>query len=114
MIDEKKIKLAAEQHALDMDLADNLKNLIDQGIISVAKEKSFRDGAKWALEQSQWIAITEQMPDECLPVLVFIPEQDHINTAVYEKKEGWYATYEGISITSPVTHWMSLPEPPKQ
>lgn len=109
MIDENEI----EQSALEYADQNWEKPYYSSSVPNAAKD-SFMAGAKWALEQSQWILTEEKMPNECLPVLVFIPEQDHINTAVYEKTEGWYATYEGISITSPVTHWMPLPEPPKQ
>jgi hypothetical protein len=62
---------------------------------------------------SSWIPVTERMPEELIPVLVYIPDQEHINTAIYERKEGWYETYESTVILSQVTHWMPLAEPPK-
>lgn len=60
-----------------------------------------------------WISSDERLPEELIQVLVYIPEQDHIASAIYEKKEGWYESYNGIAIVDKVSHWCNIPKPPK-
>lgn len=74
----------------------------------------FKAGAKWALEQQEWIKTSDKMPPEFVSILCLIPDQgDYIAVAVWEQKVGWYEDYNGFIIDDPVTHWMPLPEPPK-
>jgi len=75
--------------------------------------EAFSAGAKWAIDQQQWISTADRMPEELISVIVFIPGQDYIGSAIYERVEGWYETYENVVINDPVTHWMQLPSPPK-
>jgi hypothetical protein len=60
----------------------------------------------------KWIKTTDKMPEQLIPVLVYISDQAHINTAVWEDGIGWYETYESIIIHGEVSHWMPLPIKP--
>lgn len=60
----------------------------------------------------KWTLCSDKMPAELVAVIVFIPDQDYVGSAVWEKSEGWYENFEGELIDSEVTHWMPLPSPP--
>lgn len=62
---------------------------------------------------AKWISISKRLPEECVPVLVLIPDQDdHMCVATWERKEGWYLDYTGEAIIDEITHWISLPNIP--
>jgi hypothetical protein len=70
---------------------------------------------------SAWIACSERMPaildddehDGCSEwVLVFAPDRG-ASIALWEV-ERWVWDSAGYAIPSEVTHWMPLPEPPKE
>ena len=76
-----------------------------------------RDMAIAALrEQPQWISVTERLPKEFVSVLVYMPEERPLPT-VHEgflAREGvWYANHFDRDPME-ITHWMPLPEPPKE
>lgn len=52
-----------------------------------------------------WVSVEEQEPPELVDLQVFIPKQDHIASAIYEKKEGFYESYNNETIDDPVSHW---------
>jgi hypothetical protein len=67
-------------------------------------------------EQPQWISVEERLPTPFVSVLVYMPGERPLPT-VHEgflAREGmWYANHfdrEPLEIT----HWMPLPEPPKE
>ena len=60
-------------------------------------------------KQSEWISVDERLPDESACYLVNIINHfglDAVTFTYYTKNYGW-----GVL---DVTHWMPLPEPPKQ
>lgn len=65
---------------------------------------------------SEWIPITEQMPPEGKYVLVYgkglYPNPNAAQIAVSEVYDGNY--WSGFGRTWKITHWMPLPEPPKE
>ncbi len=66
------------------------------------------------VQSMEWVKTSDKMPPELVMVLCLIPDQgDHICTAIWERREGWYESYNNEIIMQPVTHWMLLPEPPK-
>ena len=67
-------------------------------------------------EMSEWIPITEQIPPEGEYVLVYgkslYPNPNVAQFAVSEVYDGNY--WSGFGRTNKITHWMPLPEPPKE
>lgn len=105
-------------------------------------ENLIRD-TKWLVQQLEaqlprWISVKEKLPEEEEPVLILVKETEHYGLKLEFKKvywcqylaiwdgEEWYTTWcngcRKISDTAKepyaddyaVTHWMPLPEPPKE
>ena len=68
------------------------------------------------LESSDWISVEERLPKPYVSVLVYMPEERPLPT-VHEgflAREGvWYANHFDRD-PGDVTHWMPMPEPPKE
>lgn len=60
---------------------------------------------------SNWISVTQQLPDSDISVLVFAPEDDTPVWLGYHDGEHWCGP-DGLELKHPVTHWMEFPEPP--
>ena len=62
-----------------------------------------------------WIPVTERLPKEFISVLVTIPCK-HPLPVVKEAylANGFWATKMAIFTENDVTHWMPMPEPPKE
>lgn len=65
---------------------------------------------------NEWISVKEQLPKPFISVLVFMPGEEPHPTV----HEG-FISYEGIWVSNhyvrehgEVTHWMPMPEPPKE
>jgi hypothetical protein len=69
---------------------------------------AYNDGWQAAME-SQWISVDDRLPDVGVHVFVYPSEPLPIR---YMKKDGddivWF--FDAL----PVTHWMPLPQPPKE
>ena len=73
-----------------------------------------------SLEEKQatidWISVEERLPEPFVSVLVYMPEERPLPT-VHEgflAREGvWYANHFDREPME-ITHWMPLPEPPKE
>lgn len=74
-----------------------------------------KDNAKltaWYVEKCnkhKWIPVTERLPEKHIRVLLYAklsPKRDYIGVDYINADENWYTTPN-------VTHWMPLPEPPK-
>ena len=66
-------------------------------------------------ENKRWIPVTERVPREFVSVLVCIPSE-HPMPMVKEAymANNWWTTKFGVYSPKEVTHWMPLPEPPKE
>ena len=69
-------------------------------------------------KKGQWISVKERLPKEWWPVLGLIQFHDEKEPPVqqvlwYLGNGHWRETWRGDMIESDVTHWMPLPEPPK-
>lgn len=60
---------------------------------------------------SEWIPVTERMPDESTRVLAYLPSLRLIDVTLYHGGQFWIA--EVSTDIEPVSHWMPLPEPPE-
>lgn len=66
-------------------------------------------------EQLRWIPVTEKMPEKYVSVLVHIPSESPL-PAVKEAylANGCWVTKIGVFHGMEITHWMPMPEPPKE
>lgn len=60
----------------------------------------------------KWIPVTERLPEEMKTVLAWTPMGEFSETAMWTGIR-WEKTWDFDTIYS-VTHWMPLPEPPKE
>lgn len=66
---------------------------------------------------AEWISVNERLPEDRRSVLVYCPYNKCIYTAYYEDfNDEWYYFGCGgrIEVYYTVSHWMPLPEPPKE
>lgn len=62
--------------------------------------------------QPKWISVEEMLPDDCIDVLVFTRSGYTSSISIAHALKGrWFS--KGIPVET-VTHWMPLPEPPKE
>ena len=73
-------------------------------------------------DKRKWIPVTERLPDAGKKVLVFAYGYDTITARMCKKTESGYPVfeckgYDGIyremAMAGRITHWMPIPEPPK-
>lgn len=70
------------------------------------------------LSKSRWIPVTERLPKYGTPVLAY-GNRGGIFVAKYERARAkwdidyWWKLNSSIHVCNP-THWMSLPEPPRE
>ena len=67
----------------------------------------------------EWISVNDKLPGGMVDVLIFDPFHNEMITGWYIAKEnkwvsGLSAAEEYYQIKVEPTHWMPLPEPPKQ
>ncbi len=77
----------------------------------------------------EWISVKDRLPEKQDPVLVYVPPCSHngeeyigyVGMAyyTYSVNGGWWggtdgSVYGAIGIIPNPTHWMPLPEPPKE
>ena len=67
------------------------------------------------VEPPRWIPVTERLPDIGIKVLVY-DKWGHIRDRQLRAygTGGYYFTPDGLTPGRHVTHWMLLPEPPKE
>ena len=63
----------------------------------------------------KWIPVSERLPQEFVSVLVFVPSESPLPMVkeAYLANGAW-ATKMAIFFKEEVTHWMPMPEPPKE
>lgn len=76
---------------------------------------SFALAALREQEERRWIPVTERLPKPNKLVLCLWEsgdgEREHYGFATFQSHGVWYVSNEGMP---KVTHWMPLPEPPKE
>ena len=69
---------------------------------------------------SKWISVKERLPETRHAVLVYTPHHKNIWAASMHEDGNWYIWSPGGKVLldpdwhGPITHWMPLPEPPKE
>lgn len=67
--------------------------------------------------QVNWISVEERLPKEWWPVLALIrfSEEPPVQEVLWHiGNSKWRACWDGKMVESKVSHWMLLPEPPKE
>jgi hypothetical protein len=64
---------------------------------------------------SPWISVEDRLPDNEVAVIAYCKEDDH-SWYAFRGSGLWWRPGERLSIKifGTVTHWMPLPEPPKE
>ena len=71
------------------------------------------------IEQASWIPVSERLPEVGKKVLVFAYGHDVLTARMQKRTENEYpvfecnGTYLELAKQGRITHWMPLPEPPK-
>lgn len=107
------------------DGTDELRNEAADAIEELSREyeslaKTVNETAEWLHNRNtaRWIPVTERLPKYGETVLVY-GSQGGIYTARYERartewgRDSWWKLNSKSHICNP-THWMPLPEPPKE
>lgn len=84
----------------------------------------FKKGAEWQMQQSPWINVKDQLPEEHLPIIIRT-EHGAIFNGMYAsgtwfcmdgyivdtyKEKPIYSSMQGVPLTWEPTHWMLIPE----
>ena len=77
------------------------------------------DDALALLKEQGWIPVTERLPELRHAVLCYSPHHKNIWALSLHEDGEWYywiPMYEKYNpdFEGPITHWMALPEPPKE
>lgn len=99
-------------------------------LIELLKECAFIDAAGIELIEKKadyllsngvtlqrWIPVTERLPPENTRVLLFVPnvaEGGNVRIGVLEPIKLWFTDGRDRLLYAQVTHWMPLPEAPKE
>jgi hypothetical protein len=60
----------------------------------------------------KWIPVTERLPENDVDVLALLHTGDSV--VVERCGETWKVRWDGTNLDRKPTHWMPLPEPPKE
>jgi len=63
---------------------------------------------------SNWISVEDRLPEVGTMVLAWSKTNDDYEFAWIEKDGSWDLAHSGWASPASITHWMSLPEPPKE
>lgn len=110
--------------ALNERIADSAKNAKDGGAWSqyttgLLTAAMYADEAPTIKLKREWVSVNDRLPEMRHVVLAFSPHHNNI-WALYLHEDGfWYywmdinRRYDPLWM-GPITHWMPLPEPPKE
>lgn len=64
----------------------------------------------------EWISVKDRLPEMLHAALVYCPKYNNVFCADIREDGHWYDFIQGNGgqIVDEVTHWMPLPEPPKE
>ena len=119
--------------ALKARVAEETKIVEGFGVEMAVLAQTIRDCIYEELENSPtiggWISVEDRLPDRQTPVIVYVPPYSddnekyigHVGMAyyTYSARGGYWAgtdgnVYGAIGIIHEPTHWMPMPEPPKE
>jgi len=78
--------------------------------------KTIRDLHKRIAElENQWISVEDRLPDFHIQILFYAGDMDGLLKGAFYRHSHRFRDNEGnFFYKSDVTHWMPLPEPPKE
>lgn len=101
-----------------MTLKEEFTGNINDGYYTVAEIKAIIDAAPTLNVPGKWISVEDRMPDKSGPYLVrfknVFGERLAIKVYYWNAKIGYWRGAEAHSMIIGITHWMPLPEPPKE
>ncbi len=115
-----KSKRLIDANALDFSfsLTDDMSGMLKQIGIEMVKARIMEFPTVDAAEviRGQWIPVTERLPEHCVTVLSYDGRNYRtVKTDSYDHCfECWLSDMGDILDRNTVTHWMPLPEPPKE
>ena len=96
------------------------QNVAYQGAVELLRQKTilFDDAIK-RLNKQEWIPVAERLPEVRHAVLCYSPHHKNIWALSLHEDGEWYywiPMYEKYNpdFEGPITHWMTLPEPPQE
>ena len=78
--------------------------------LNVRLKKELRVARAMAVQKVEWISVDERLPEQYGPFLI-ADDKGNMEVATWTKQFGWFS---GGNRVKRVTHWMPLPEPPKE
>ena len=103
--------LRCEWHDMPTDRYPDVEFAFNDALIIAANEVADIPAAK-VVEQPRWIPVTERLPEDGEWVLVWGRGQQ-IPTMMFRESGAWIDD-QFLEFHTTVTHWMPLPEPPKE
>lgn len=76
-----------------------------------AYEDGYADGKREAAPK--WISVEERLPEVGQEYMTF-RQFDGTMEVLHHKGDGVFGGLEGLYVVYAITHWMPLPEPPKE
>lgn len=106
-----KPQIIGDKLTIDIEQGNIADHLIDNGV-------TVQDSKGVEIDQfNRWIPVSERLPRNYISVLAYVPNQAPCPT-VHEAYIGgdgeWHSAYVYGIENEDVTHWMLLPEPPKE
>ena len=103
---------------------EKLIELLDEGLdrinrgtldfmLEILADHLLAHGVTFAIDNNvggKWISVTERLPEPFETVLVYDSTGKRIEAAYMTRHKEWL----GVMIKNEITHWMPLPEPPKE
>ena len=115
-VDSKEYNEALEQYLQEgINWDATAVNVIrcNRGNVEQLAADSFWEGWRKAVElNSQWIKVTDRLPEDEEQLVLVIDSLRRCYVADYEPLHGRWERLDGFYVD--VTHWMPLPEPPKE
>lgn len=108
MTREQEIKKQAEKKALEPSRL--MHPYAKQYKVMSAYEIGFIEGAWWADEHPHWISVEDEMPEDNVEVLTI--NKFNFPVVCYRFRGYWFSRHGNEYVG--ITHWMPLPEAPKE
>ena len=98
------------------EAADAIEGLKNKLVITECERGIYAAAAATIIREPQWISVEEQLPESTSRNLVTCNELGGwiVRIAAYYAPEKTFKEDEPKDITKYVTHWMPLPQPPKE
>ena len=96
------------------DLETCIKNGVEKALNKpIVNGKSITELAAIGMKAPHWISVKDRLPEYNGQYIVYMPASGAVIAAYYFKNNGGFFIGESI-VTDKVSHWIYLPEPPKE